>query len=135
MLIHISTGATILLDVASRPDAPFVEMRSDDEASYFRGTEGETRYDEGVMGAVLRFDVRAEEDRREAAVFANKRRGQRRRIVTRWKPLRGLRTAASAIELVGGVQVPQAFENHKIEQDATFRLDISVEHGKILYVI
>ena len=33
-------------------------------------------------------------------------------------------------ELVGGVQVPQAFENSKVEQDATPRLDISVEHGK-----
>jgi ELWxxDGT repeat protein len=115
-------GATILLDVASRPDAPFVEMRSDEEASYFRGTEGETRYEEGVWERVLRFDVRAEEDRRirlpslrvrDLDAEANRD--------TLEAAARGLRTAASALRE----------QHHKIEQDASLRLDISVEHGKI----
>ena len=91
----------------------FLEMRSDDEASLFRGTTGETRYEEGNWKRVLQFEVQAEEDRRirlpslrvrDLDAEANRD--------TLEASTRGLRTAASAIrELVGGVQVPQAFEN------------------------
>jgi len=125
--------ATILLDVASRPDAPYVEMRRDDEASYYRGTTGETRYDEGNWKRVLQFEVNAEEDRRIRLPSLRVRDlDAEANSETLEAATRGGMTAASAIrELVGGVQVPQAFENHKIEQDATLRLDISVEHGKI----
>ena len=125
--------ATILLDVLARADAPFLEMRSDEEESYYRGTTGETRYEEGNWKRVLQFEVQAEEDRRIRLPSLRVRDlDAEANSETLEAAARGLRTAASAIrELVGGVQVPQAFENHKIEQDATLRLDISVEHGKI----
>ena len=116
--------ATILFDVLARPDAPFLEMRSDDEASYFRGTEGETRYDEGVWKRVLRFEVQAEEDRRKRLPSLRVRDlDAEANRDTLEAAARGGRTAASAIK--------SWFEHHKIEQDATLRLDISVEHGKI----
>lgn len=125
--------ATVLLDVARVADAPYVEIREDDEASYMRGTTGATRYVDGAWARAHAFDVTCDEDRRVRLPSLRVRDvdAEANAEVLEAAARGGVYAASAIRNLVGGVQVPQAFEGPKVEQDASLRLDISVRYGKV----